>query len=168
MAKWGSAHRSHRAPHGRVGHWCIGSASRRAPMVAISGIRFCRPRPVFGGRRGPRWVPRLRYTWGLGLFGFPAHLSRSWCSHGRCIWAGTLPLQPYRAANAGGGPRRSQPSGAMRPAQIFFLIYGMKMKLNLKVIATASLFVFAACGGGGGGASTAGPLLRPLPALPQR
>ena len=32
------------------------------------------------------------------------------------------------------------------------------MKLNLKVIATASVVVvLAACGGGGGGASTAGP-----------
>ena len=46
----------------------------------------------------------------------------------------------------------------MRPAHSLFLIYGMKMKLNLKVIATASVVVvLAACGGGGGGASTAGP-----------
>lgn len=46
----------------------------------------------------------------------------------------------------------------MRPAHRLFLIYGMKMKLNLKVIATASVVVvLAACGGGGGGASTAGP-----------
>jgi ABC-type glycerol-3-phosphate transport system substrate-binding protein len=45
----------------------------------------------------------------------------------------------------------------MRPTSSFFLIYGVKMKLHLKVIATASVVVVLAACGGGGGASNAGP-----------
>ncbi|MEY3595582.1 MAG: hypothetical protein RL576_996, partial [Actinomycetota bacterium] len=45
----------------------------------------------------------------------------------------------------------------MRPAKPLCLIYGMTMKLHLKVIATASVVALLAACGGGGGASTAGP-----------